>query len=158
MTWDPNKFVKLVLSWPDGTQGKFLYVLKTTAAFYGWDQEFEPWSPKPHSSDGKYEYFQRPLPHSHLANKGGRRHFICRSESRQGHPAGMTNAFRLSRNCGLADLAELAHFTTGTWCWITCPWGGRRSRDEWEQIYQAGTYVNRRMFPPAPSAFPAPAR
>ena len=158
MTWDPGKFCKLVLDRTPGKQGKFLYCLRTTAAFYGWDQAFPAWTPPTVYTDDRYEYSRVPLSGSHLGHQGGRRHFICRSESRQGQPAGKTNAFRVSRNCGLVDIAELAHFATGPWCWISCQYGGRRSREEWEEIYLHGPSASRRIYRPSRPASTEPAR
>lgn len=158
MSWDPNLFCKLVLDQTPNKQGKFLYCLKSTAAHYGWDEAFPVWTPPAIYSDSNYSYCLAPRRGTHLAHQGGRRHFICRSERRQGHPAGKTNAFRVSRNCGLADIAEIAHFSSGPWCWISCQYGGRRSRDEWEAIYLNGPSASQRIFRPSRLASAEPAR
>lgn len=72
-----------------------------------------------------------------LECEGGRRHRICRSPSKRGFPAGMTNAFKLSANCGLVDIAEVAHFTQGEWHWLEGPRKQRIERDRWLEMYAA---------------------
>ena len=56
--------------------------------------------------------------------------------------------FIMTSNCGLKDLAEVAHFTSGPWCWMSSPRGRRRTRSQWDEIYQAGTYSDRRTLQP----------
>ena len=133
-----NDYVKLLLGREEGKRDKYLISLRTTANYYGWTKEFEEWAPKPINNIGKYQLFIDPGRKWDLRMHGGRRHYICRSPVTGGYPKGMTNAFKVSRTCGLLDLAELAHFTDIEWHWMSSPYGERISRDHWERIYQSG--------------------
>ena len=134
-----GNYIKLVLGLQDEQHRKYLIALRTTADYYGWTKEFEPWRPKAVSSSGGYDFGFEPGRRGGLQWAGGRRHRICRSPNTSGMPAGFTNQFRTSARCGLFDLAELAHFTQGDWHWMDCPFGERISRERWEEIYQTGT-------------------
>ena len=135
-----DDYVKLVIGFQDAHYRKYLIALRTTADYYGWTEEFETWRPKPYvGSDGYTRYAVDPGRRGSLKLAGGNRHRICRSPSTAGQPAGLTNAFRVSARCGVADLAELAHFTKGDWHWMEGLHGERIRRDRWEEIYQATT-------------------
>ena len=130
-------YVKLWLGTADTRPAKYLIALRTTADYYGWTEELEAWRPKAVKTEGSVTFVQDPGRRGSLKLAGGRRHFVCRSPSTAGMPAGFTNAFRVSSRCGLPELAELAHFTKGEWFWMTGPFGERISRSRWEEIYQA---------------------
>ena len=134
----PDSYVKLLLHRPNATASKYLIAMRATADYYGWTKHFEIWTPKPIATDEGYIYCMDPGRKGHVMHEPGRRHRICRSPVRQGYPKGLTNAFRISRNCSLLDLAEVAHLTEADWCWMDSPFGERLSRDHWERIYQAG--------------------
>lgn len=134
----PTQFVKLLLSREDGKRAKYVIAWRTTAEFYGWTDEFEEWTPKAFAQVGDYELCIDPGRKACLQNHAGRRHYVCRSPVTCGYPRGLTNAFKVSRNCGLLDLAELANFTKGDWHWMTSPYGERIGRDHWERIWDAG--------------------
>ena len=131
-------FVKLLLNREEGKRPKYLVAWKSTAEFYGWTKEFEPWMTPELGTSGGYTLHVDPGRLGNLQSASGRRHQICRSRSKAGMPKGFTNQFKVSRNCGLLDLAELAHFTEGDWHWMTSPYGERIGRDQWERIYQSG--------------------
>ena len=131
-------FRKLLLSREPGKTAKYLIALDSTARFYGWTKEFADWEPPTVGTSGSYTLHVDPGRRGGLQMQAGRRHYICRSPVKAGYPRGLTNAFKLSRNCGLLDLAELAHFTEGDWHWLTSPYGERIRRDQWERIYQSG--------------------
>ena len=135
MTWDPNKYVKLLLNREEGKQDKWLMALRTTADYYGWTQEFPTWTLRPFVQGTKYTFAISPGGKGRLQFEGGRRHYVCRSPKTGGYPRGFTNAFKLSANCGLADIAEVAQFTQGDWYWMTSPYGERLSRDQWLAMY-----------------------
>ena len=133
-----DDFVKLLLWRGSGKKDKYLVALRTTANYYGWTKEFESWSPRPIYQSGGYDFCLDPGRKGNLILASGKRIRICRSPKRQGNPKGLTNQFKVSRNCGLLDLAELAHFTESDWHWMDGPYGERIGRDHWERIYQAG--------------------
>lgn len=132
-------YVQLRLGLATETKNKYLIALRTTADYYGWTEEFEPWRPKVVYSQGGYDFCHDVGRRGGLKHLGGRRHRICRSPKTSGMPRGMTNQFRVSNSCGLAELAELAHFTKVDWHWMDCPFGERITRERWEGIYQADT-------------------
>ena len=139
MTWDPSKYIKLLLGRPLEGPDRWLIALRTTADYYGWTEEFEEWRPRVIGTSQGYQLAVHPGTRGKMYCEPGRRHRISRSPKRTGHPAGYVNAFKLSRSCGLLDIAELAHFTKGDWYWMERPRGGRASREEWAAIYEAGT-------------------
>ena len=133
-----GQYVKLILWRAQGKRDKYLIARRATADFYGWTKEFDEWTlPTAYADDwGEYVYFPARKPSIH--NEPGRRHQICRSPSKAGMPKGFTNQFKVSRNCGLLDLAEVANFTQGDWHWMTSPYGERIGRDQWLAIHQKG--------------------
>ena len=139
MTWDNSKYVKLKIGVQPKVGSKYLIALRSTADYYGWSKEFEPWSPKVVEVRGNYTFVKDPGRRGEMFCEAGRRHRICRSPKTAGMPAGFTNQFKVSANCGLSDLAELAHFTTVDWHWLDSPFGERISRERWESLYQADT-------------------
>ena len=130
--------LKLVLWRPQGQTCRYISALRSTADYYGWTKEFEVWRPKLAGYDGRYALHQMPNRQGRGHAVGGKRLRICRSPSRQGHPAGLTNQFKVSNSCRTVDLAELAHFTQGDWHWMEDLSGKRLSRDHWHQLYLAG--------------------
>ena len=135
MYQDP--YVKLVIGLQTSDHKKYLIALRTTADHYGWTEHLEIWKPKTVVTTDERVYVRDPGRRGGLQWAGGNRHRICRSKSRMGNPAGLTNAFRVSARCCKSDLAELAHFTDGDWEWMEGLHGERISRDRWEEIYQA---------------------
>ena len=150
-----TSYVKLLLSREPEKRAKYVIAWKSTADFYGWTQEFEHWSPPQVGTSGRYELVYDPGRKGDLQMHAGRRHYVCRSPQKGGYPKGMTNAFKVSRNCGLLDLAELAHFTQGDWHWMSSPYGERIGRDQWESIWHKGIPGRRGV---ACSVYSAPAR
>lgn len=135
---NPGLYVKLILWRGAGLKDKYLVAYRTTADYYGWTQEFEEWSPRVIAEAGNYAYCIDPGRKGNLAMASGKRLRICRSPKKQGMPAGLTNQFKVSRNCSLLDIAEIAHFTKVEWHWMDGPFGERIERERWERIYQAG--------------------
>lgn len=133
-----NDFVKLLLWRSQGKKDKYVVALRATAEFYGWTKEFEEWSPRALWESGGYEMCVDPGRKGNLILASGKRLRVCRSANKQGYPKGLTNQFKVSRNCGLLDIAELAHFTERDWRWMDGPYGERIDRERWERIYQAG--------------------
>ena len=133
-----TEYVRLTIHRPEGKRAKCVIALRSIAEFYGWTKEFEPWTPPVAYSDAHYDYVVCQGRSSNPMFHAGRRHHICRADDLNGFPKGMTNSFKLTRNCGLLDVAELAHFTTVDWHWMTSPYGERIRRDQWERIYQSG--------------------
>ena len=138
-----DEHIKLVIWWPDGQTCRYISALRSTANYYGWTKEFELWRPKRLYSEGGYEMAHFPPREGRGIAVGGKRLRICRSPRRQGHPAGLTNQFKVSNSCRTVDLAELAHFTQGDWHWMEDLSGKRVSKEHWEDIYRAGTTSRR---------------
>ena len=144
MTWASFRYIKLLLNREAGTRDKYLIALRTTADYYGWTEQFPEWGPETTLSPDGRRYCVSPTRRGRLECEAGKRLRVCRSPSRQGQPRGMTNAFKVSNNCGLIDVAEVAHFTQGDWHWMTSPYGERISRDRWEEMFQVGHSQQRR--------------
>lgn len=109
-----------------------------TLEFYGWTKIYEPWQVKLHD-DGhgnKFAYYGRkPV----TGRSGGQRLRICRSIRRGGHPARLTNCFRIHSHITNRDLAEMAHFAGPQVGWMESKCGRRLYWDEWEAYYQGQT-------------------
>ena len=144
MTWDNNKYIKLLLERKQGQQDKYLIALRTTAEFYGWTEAFCEWESKVLFSDGHYSYCAHPGNKGEMFCEAGTRLRICRAPTRSGYPRGKTNSFKVSNNCTISDLAEVAHFTEGDWYWMSTPYGERIGRVRWDDIYQARIHQQRR--------------
>ena len=138
MTWDNSKYVKLLLRRAEGKQDKWLIALRTTADHYGWTEQFPTWRLRPAPGEPPDSRWVIRPGRGEMFCERGRRHRVCRDASTNGYPAGKTNAFKVSRNCGLFDLSEIAHFTQGDWHWMEGPTGERVRRDRWESMYAAG--------------------
>ena len=134
------QFVTLKLGETKFGSAKKLHALRATANYYGWTEEFEEWSFKPELVEGSRQFGLDPGRRGHPQCSSGRRLRICRSASKSGLPAGFTNAFKVTRNVGLLDLAELAHFTNVDWEWMESLDGERVSRDRWEDRYARTTH------------------
>ena len=130
-------YVTLKLGETKSGSAKTLHSLRSTADYYGWLEEFEEWVAKPIENTGKYVMSHDPGRRGHPQCSGGYRIRICQSHVMQGFPAGFTNAFKVSANTGLFDLAELAHFTKGDWHWMSTRTGERVTRADWESRYAA---------------------
>lgn len=107
--------------------------LTGTADFFGWGKHFQEWwdFKKSLSTDG----YVREMPYRSDWRTGGKPIRICRSPSKHGHPARVTQTLRISSLLGLRDLAEIAHFAEGDWYWMERPCGARVDRADWEQLY-----------------------
>ena len=132
-----GQYVKLLLWRAPHKRDKYLIALRATAEFYGWMEAFPEYTLPPRFQEGGYVYVQCPRRNAPYHMQAGMRLRICRSESTAGTPKGLTNQFKVSRNCRLLDIAEVAHFSKGDWHWMTGPYGERIGRDHWERIHQA---------------------
>lgn len=107
--------------------------LTGTADFFGWGNHFQEWwdFKKSLHPDG---FIREVMPKGDQRH-GGRAIRICRSPSKHGHPARVTQTIRISSLLGIRDLAEIGHFAERDWYWMERPCGARVDRAEWEQIY-----------------------
>ena len=128
-------YVTLKLGQTKSGKAKTLHSLRSTADYYGWTEAFPEWIGEESFTEGGRTFLQCPSRRGHPQNSSGRRLYICRSASRQGLPRGFTNAFKVSSNTGLFELAELAHFTKINWYWMSDMTYGRVSREDWERRY-----------------------
>lgn len=143
MSWSDRDYVKLELFRPPGGDSRWLIALRTTADYYGWTEYFPVWSPPVVGTAGGYTLVSDPGRRGRMHKQPAHRLRICRSESRKGHPRGMTNAFKVSRSCTLFELAELAHSTNIEWHWMESFKGQRLSRGHWEDMYWKGVQERR---------------
>lgn len=132
-------YVTLKLGETKNGSAKTLHALRTTADYYGWTEAFPEWVGKDSFVEGGRTYLQSPSRRGHPQCSSGRRIRISRSPVTNGFPAGFTNAFKVSSNVGLFDLAELAHFTKGEWFWMTAVDYKRVSKEQWADRYAART-------------------
>lgn len=139
MSWSDKNYVKLLLLRPDSGPDRWLIALRTTADYYGWTKHFEPWSPKPVGTAGKYTLIMDTGRRGRMYCEGGVKLRISRSPKTAGNPAGLTNQFKVSASCTKFDLAELAYLTNEGWYWMTSEFGERISRDRWLRMHEAGT-------------------
>ena len=135
---DVTDFVKLVIFRGAQDRVRWVRALRSTADYYGWTEEFEPWFPKPIREENGYQLMYAPAFIGRGTPHGGKRLRICRSDSRSGHPAGLTNQFTVSNSCRTIDIAELANFSKGDWHWMEDLNGVRLSKEHWLRIYHAG--------------------
>ena len=133
-------YVTLKLGETKSGNVKTLHALRSTADYYGWTEKFEPWIGKIQFLQGDRAFLLQPSRRGYEAWSPGRRLRICRSPSKNGFPAGFTNAFKVSSNTGLFDLAELAHFTKVDWEWMQDTAYQRVSRVDWERRYASKTH------------------
>jgi len=105
--------------------------LQTTADFYGWSAVFPVvWEAQAALSDG---YLVNPLLHGDKRGHRGRQLRICRAKgSKQGNPAGLTNAFRVTNNATNFDLFAIAQAVSVDYGWMEGMYGYRRSKAEWD--------------------------
>ena len=144
MTWDNSKYVKLLLEREEGKQDKYLIALRTTADYYGWTKHFPAWTPRPAFTSGGYVFAVDTGAKGEMFCEAGTQLRVSRSKVRSGFPRGQVNAFKVSTNCTLWDIAEVAHFTEGDWYWMTSPVGTRILRGNWEARYQGRSPKERR--------------
>ena len=136
----PTDYIKLLILRPITGPDRYLSALRATADYYGWTKEFEEWTFQPEVEQGGRRFGRDPGRKGHPQCSSGYRVRICRSPVMNGLPAGFTNAFKVTSNVGLFDLAELAHFTDVDWEWMTDPTGCRISRAQWLDRYAAKTH------------------
>ena len=135
-----TSYITLKIGETKSGKAKTLHALRSTADYYGWTEQFPVWTGQIQSSQGERGYLLDPGRRGHPQCSSGKRLRICRSPSRDGYPAGFTNAFKVTANTGLFDLAELAHFTKVDWEWMETPTSGRVSRADWERRYARTTH------------------
>ena len=123
-------FIKLGLRVTSANRYVWLRCLKATAALYGWDKAFPTLIALKQQTTGSP--FIQDMGRKGWKNSGGVRHTICRSPITQGTPKGFTNTFAVSGNATTKDIALIAQSTEVDWHWMTCRYGERRSREQWE--------------------------
>ena len=118
-----------------------LMCLRATADCYGWSRVFPDFI--------EAQQFERPgylvNPYLRKNYRGYRGHRlrICRHDTRkQGHPAGLTNCFRVSLNCSTLDMYAIAQAVGIDYGWMENKNGYRRSRNEWESLDLPDSYCH----------------
>ena len=54
MSWVDSDYIKLLIYRPESGPDRWLIALRTTADYYGWTKNFEPWSLKPIGTSNGY--------------------------------------------------------------------------------------------------------
>lgn len=139
-----SEYIKLLLQREAGTQDKYLIALRATADHYGWTEEFPVWTPEPVGTSGGYTLIRDPGRLGELRCEAGITLRVSEAKTKAGYPKGQVHRFKVSANCGLWDIAEVAHFTKGPWYWMTSPTGTRIVRERWEARYQSKEPQQRR--------------
>lgn len=130
-------YITLKIGETKGGQAKLLHALRATSDYYGWTEEFPVWVGKRVDNDSGYQFVRDPGRRGHPQCMGGTRLRISRSPDKSRYARGLTNAFKVSANTGLLDLAELAHFTKVDWYWMESLCGQRIDRERWADRYAA---------------------
>ena len=130
----PRNFMKLDLGGPKGARGS-IAVLRTTAEYYGWDKAFPEFQPLELIDGSGYraQLWGNNRQNSPGA-QGGKGLRICRSESKDGWPAGKTNRFRIVGNVTNAQLVDLAAVAGEKFEWMTKKNGEKISREDWLRV------------------------
>ena len=108
------------------------------AEAFGWLDHFQP----------VLQYLSEQSPNGLVHNRtqavGGRRagRKIVLGKGSDHHRPGPGNRreFRVNSTCSNFDLAELMHFTHSDWDWMTSKNGMSRTREQWEDIYNAANF------------------
>lgn len=129
------EYVTLKLGETKTGKAKKLHALRSTADYYGWTEKFPIWVGNLALDQSGRGTCLDPGRRGHPQCSSGYRVRICRAHEMAGYPAGFTNAFKVTANTGLFDLAELAHFTQGDWYWMSTRTGERVPREIWEDRY-----------------------
>lgn len=126
----PGSFASLAVRKTKRGSWVQLMCLQGTADFYGWSSVF-PTVVEAKAVERNGVLFSPTLKSDYRGHRG-RRLRICRSKkSKQGHPAGLTNAFRVTNNATSLDLYAIAQAVSVDYGWMEAEYGYRRSRDEW---------------------------
>ena len=115
--------------------------LKPTADFYGWSAVF------PEIIDAQsvdYPGNIRPMPIGNgYRGYRGKRLRICRSKTRtQGHPAGLTNCFRVSNNASNMDLYAIAQAVSIDFGWMENKNHQRVKKEHWDSFELPDRYCH----------------
>lgn len=133
---EPDEHVSLVIRELGQNRLVWVRAMQATIDFMGWGRKFdtELQHKAARSPDGLVQLTKK----GHNSIIPGKRMIIYRGRDR--HRPGPQNrhGFRIASHATLLDVAELAHFTTCDWHWMSSPNGELRSREEWDAIYQAG--------------------
>ena len=130
--WD--EYCSLVIRRAKSDEEIWIRTKRATAEFFGWNKHFEEQRLGiPRIRNG------RVLSVGNIKGKnpsrGGRSIYISRAESTTSTTARKAHRLRLHSRIGVADLAELAHFTEGEWYWMTALNGQRWDVEQWARIY-----------------------
>lgn len=123
-------WVKLELGRTPADRPVWLCCLKATANHYGWLQAFPEYRPPVTVGPDGARSLRIDLTDKRRFY-GGKALRISRSASRGGHPACLTNRFRVSSSWRFKDSLALAAATTADWAWMEGKDGCRRTRQEW---------------------------
>lgn len=115
--------------------------LKPTADFYGWSAVF-PDIIDAQSMD--YPGNIRPMPiGAGYRGYRGIRLRICRSKTTtQGHPAGLTNCFRVSNNASNLDLYAIAQAVSVDYGWMESKSFARVKKEKWDSFSLPDSYCH----------------
>ena len=133
-----NDYVKLAIS--EKPSGRIAWVMAKvgTAEALGWLEHFETFTQ--HVAKRSPDGLVYNSASSRWNGVGGKRVRIGFSSDYHRPRPGDRRQFKVGSTCSLFDLAELAHFTSGDWEWMSTPAGVKRTRCEWDSMYQAAHF------------------
>lgn len=107
-----------------------LKCLRSTAEHYGWLDAFDaPFFPAVPGIERPRQLVR--WTNKSPAHKGGSRLRVCKVSRKKGHPAGVTNCFRMTWGYTDRDLAVLARLIPVEWSWMENKRGKRINREQW---------------------------
>lgn len=137
MSYSPKPFEHVSLVVREKPSGILCWVRakQATVDYMGWGEEFE--------TELRHRTKQSPTglvqdPGRIGVGLGGKPMMIGLSSDHH-RPKPQTRwRFRVANGFTLLDCAELGHFTTADWEWMTNPAGKKWTREKWDDIYRAG--------------------
>lgn len=134
----PNEYVQLVISEKPGGSLAWVITNWANAQRLGWLEHFKPMG----------QHLSERSPNGLVCNRAlktggsrpGYRIVIGKGSDHHRPGPGARRQLRVNKNCSLFDLAELLHFTSGDWDWMTTTSGVVRTREQWECIYEAARF------------------
>ena len=109
-----------------------------TAEALGWLDHFKPFYQ--HVAERSPDGLVHNATKARGRGEGGKRAILGFSTDHNRPPAGSRRQFKVASCCSLFDIAELLHFTDGDWEWLSLSTGVKRTRCEWNSIYEAARF------------------
>lgn len=138
----PSKPVRLILFTHPGGNHSIVTCREDVAAHFGWLERYETYAQmvirEAKATNGLVDIHRIRAVNR---NVGGQQLRVCRTVSKDGNPAGKTNAIRINSRVNNIDLAELVAFSKNDLQWMEARNGARVDRDTWLRIYTGDAKV-----------------